>query len=75
MKEKESLASKIKKLEKIVEKLSSNPEIEEALELYETGVKTATSIRKYLESAQTKIKVLTAEGEKTVEAEKLGRKE
>jgi exodeoxyribonuclease VII small subunit len=75
MTEKKSLSAKMKELEKIVEKLGTNPEIEEAIKLYETGVKTASSIREYLESAQTKIKVLTAEGEKTVDAEKLGRKE
>jgi exodeoxyribonuclease VII small subunit len=75
MTEKKNLASKMKELEKIVSKLSDNPEIEEALKLYEYGVKTAASIREYLENAQTKIRVLTENGEETVEAEKLGRKE
>ncbi|HRZ79083.1 MAG TPA: exodeoxyribonuclease VII small subunit [bacterium] len=75
MAEKKSLAAKMKELENIVEKLNKNPEIEEAVKLYEEGVKTAASIREYLESAQTKIKVLSESGEKTVEPGKLGRKE
>lgn len=75
MAEKKSLAAKMKELENIVEKLNKNPEIEEAVKLYEEGVKTAASIREYLESAQTKIKVLSENGEKTVEPGKLGRKE
>ncbi len=74
MVEKKNLASKMKELENIVEKLNTNPEIEEALKLYESGVKTAASIREYLENARTKIRVLTSEGEKVVEAGKLGRK-
>jgi len=75
MAEKKSLAAKMKELENIVEKLNKNPEIEEAVKLYEEGVKTAASIREYLESAQTKIKVLSENGEKMVEPGKLGRKE
>jgi len=75
MTEKKTLASKMKELENIVEKLASNPEIEEAVKLYESGVKTAAFIREYLETAQTKIRVLTEEGEKSVEADRLGRKE
>lgn len=75
MAEKRSLAAKMKELENIVEKLNKNPEIEEAVKLYEEGVKTAASIREYLESAQTKIRVLGENGEKVVESDKLGRKE
>lgn len=75
MAEKKTLAGKMKDLELIVEKLNKNPEIEEAVKLYEEGVKTAASIREYLESAQTKVRVLFENGEKTVSAEKLGRKE
>lgn len=75
MTEKKSLAAKMKALENIVEKLNKNPEIEEAVKLYEEGVKTAAAIREYLETAQTKIRVLGENGEKTVEADKLGRKE
>lgn len=75
MAEKKSLAAKMKELENIVEKLNKNPEIEEAVKLYEEGVKTAASIREYLESAQTKIRVLSENGEKVVESDKLGRKE
>lgn len=75
MAEKKSLAAKMKELENIVEKLNKNPEIEEAVKLYEEGVKTAASIREYLENAQTKIKVLSENGEKMVEPGKLGRKE
>lgn len=65
----------MKHLEEIVEKLNENPEIEEALKLYEDGVKLSVSIKTYLEEAQTKIRVLTAEGEKSVDADKLGRKD
>ncbi|HNW83011.1 MAG TPA: exodeoxyribonuclease VII small subunit [bacterium] len=75
MAEKKSLAAKMKELENIVEKLNKNPEIEEAVKLYEEGVKTAASIREYLESAQTKIRVLSENGEKVIESDKLGRKE
>lgn len=75
MAEKKSLAAKMKELENIVEKLNKNPEIEEAVKLYEEGVKIAASIREYLETAQTKIKVLSESGEKVVEPGRLGRKE
>lgn len=75
MTEKKTLAQKMKALEQIVEKLNKDPEIEEAVKLYEEGVKTAASIREYLENAQTKIRVLTESGEKLVDPEKLGRKE
>lgn len=75
MAEKKTLAHKMKDLEQIVEKLNKDPEIEEAVKLYEEGVKTAASIREYLETAQTKIRVLTESGEKLVDPEKLGRKE
>ncbi|HPG35313.1 MAG TPA: exodeoxyribonuclease VII small subunit [bacterium] len=75
MTEKKTLAQKMKALEQIVEKLNKDPEIEEAVKLYEEGVKTAASIREYLETAQTKIRVLTESGEKLVDPEKLGRKE
>ena len=75
MAEKKTLAQKMKALEQIVEKLNKDPEIEEAVKLYEDGVKTAASIREYLETAQTKIRVLTESGEKLVDPEKLGRKE
>ncbi|MGI6395195.1 MAG: exodeoxyribonuclease VII small subunit [bacterium] len=75
MNELKTLAQKMKFLEEVVEKLNKNPEIEEAVKLYEEGVKTASSIREYLEQAQTKVRVLTETGEKVVDAEKLGRKE
>lgn len=75
MAESKTLAQKMKELENIVEKLNKDPEIEEAVKLYETGVKTAAEIREYLETAQTKIRVLTENGEKMVDSEKLGRKE
>jgi exodeoxyribonuclease VII small subunit len=64
MTEKKTLAQKMKALEQIVEKLNKDPEIEEAVKLYEEGVKTAASIREYLETAQTKIRVLTESGKK-----------
>jgi len=75
MAEKKTLAQKMKDLETIVEKLNKDPEIEEAVKLYEEGVKTAAEIREYLETAQTKIRVLTESGEKVIDSEKLGRKE
>ena len=50
MTEKKTLAQKMKALEQIVEKLNKDPEIEEAVKLYEEGVKTAASIREYLET-------------------------
>ncbi|HSW59293.1 MAG TPA: exodeoxyribonuclease VII small subunit [bacterium] len=75
MAEKKTLAQKMKDLETIVEKLNKDPEIEEAVKLYETGVETAAEIKEYLETAQTKIRVLTETGEKLVDPEKLGRKE
>ena len=75
MTSKKTLASKMKELEKIVSELDGDPEIEEAVKLYEKGVKTASSIREYLETARTKVKILTQNGEKEVDPEKLGRKE
>lgn len=75
MTSKKTLASKMKELEKIVADLDGDPEIEEAVKLYEKGVKTASSIREYLETARTKVKILTQNGEREVEPEKLGRKE
>jgi exodeoxyribonuclease VII small subunit len=75
MTSKKTLASKMKELEKIVADLDGDPEIEEAVKLYEKGVKTASSIREYLETARTKVKILTQNGEKEVDPEKLGRKE
>ena len=75
MEKKNNLASKMKRLEEIVEKLNENPEIEEAVKLYEEGVKLSVSIKTYLEDAQTMIRVLTEEGEKSVDPEKLGRKD
>ena len=56
MEKKNNLASKMKRLEEIVEKLNENPEIEEAVKLYEEGVKLSVSIKTYLEDAQTKIR-------------------
>jgi len=75
MASKKTLASRMKELDEIVSKLDNDPEIEEAVKLYEKGVKTAASIREYLETARTKVRVLTDSGEKSVESEKLGRKE
>lgn len=75
MEKKNSLAAKMKRLEEIVGKLNENPEIEDAVKLYEEGVKLSLLIKTYLEDAQTKIRVLTEEGEKTVDADKLGRKD
>ena len=53
MASKKTLALKMKELENIVKKLDEDPEIEEAVSLYEKGVKTAASIREYLEDAST----------------------
>ena len=75
MEKKNTLSAKMKHLEEIVKKLNENPEIEEAVKLYEEGVKLSASIKTYLEDAQTKIRVLTEEGEKSVDAGKLGRKD
>lgn len=75
MEKKKTLAASMKELEQIAEKLNQNPEIEEAVKLYEEGVKLAASIKSYLEDAQTKIRVLSEDGEKEVDADKLGRKE
>ena len=74
MASKKTLASKMKELEEIITKLDDDPEIEEAVRLYEKGVTTAASIREYLEAARTKVRVLTDDGEKVVDSEKLGRK-
>ena len=75
MEKKDTLSAKMKHLEEIVEKLNGNPEIEEAVRLYEEGVKLSASIKTYLEDAQTKIRILSEEGEKSVDAGKLGRKD
>ena len=65
----------MKRLEEIVGKLNESPEIEDAVKLYEEGVKLSLSIKTYLEEVQTKIRVLTEEGEKSVDPDKLGRKD
>ena len=75
MEKNDTLSAKMKHLEEIVEKLNGNPEIEEAVRLYEEGVKLSASIKTYLEDAQTKIRILSEEGEKSVDAGKLGRKD
>lgn len=75
MEKKNNLSAKMKRLEEIVGKLNESPEIEDAVKLYEEGVKLSLSIKTYLEEAQTKIRVLTEEGEKSVDPDKLGRKD
>jgi len=73
---KANLAEKMKELEQVVEKLRQNElDIEEAVKLYESGIKLAAAIKSYLEEVQTKIKVLSENGEKEVDASKFGRKE
>ena len=75
MEKKNNLSAKMKRLEEIVGKLNESPEIEDAVKLYEEGVKLSLSIKTYLEEVQTKIRVLTEEGEKSVDPDKLGRKD
>ena len=75
MASKKTLALRMKELDEIVRKLDNDPEIEEAVSLYEKGVKTAASIREYLETARTKVRILTDSGERSVDSDKLGRKE
>lgn len=60
-----SFENKLNELEKIVSKLeNSDISLDEAIELFEDGVKLSADCRKLLETAERKIKTLTeCEGE------------
>lgn len=60
-----SFENKLNELEKIVSKLeNSEISLDEAIELFENGVKLSDDCRKLLETAERKIKTLTeCEGE------------
>jgi len=74
MEKKKRFSEKIEALEEIVEKLNSDIEIEDAVHLYEKGVKLARSVKKYLGEAEKKIAVLSSEGVRDVDENELGRK-
>jgi len=58
---KEGVASKFSELEKIAERLSGDTELEEAVKLYEKGMRIAAEIREYLSRTERKIRLI-AEG-------------
>ena len=74
MEKKGGIAAKFEELEKIAEKLSDGSELEEAVKLYEKGMKLAAEIRDYLAKAEKKIQVLGENGTVTEKREdELGR--
>ncbi len=70
----ERLKDKLAELEKITGKLQSDIEIEEAVELYEKGIKLASSIRTYLKEAEKKVAILSESGVREVDEEHVGKK-
>lgn len=73
MEKKKKFSEKMAELEKIVGQLSSDIEIEEAVDLYEKGVKLARSIKSSLNEAEKKITVLSKEGIKEKQEDELGK--
>jgi exodeoxyribonuclease VII small subunit len=69
MEKKSGIAAKFTELEKIAEKLSAGSELEEAVKLYEKGMKLAAEIRDYLATAEKKIQVLAENGAMTEKRE------
>ncbi len=59
------IAAKFAELDRIAEKLSGGAELEEAMKLYEKGMKLAAEIRDYLAKAEKKIQVIGADGSVT----------
>ncbi len=62
MARKEGIAAKFSELEKIAEKLSGDTELEEAVKLYEKGMRIAAEIREYLSQAEQKIRLISEGG-------------
>ena len=58
MRKKEGITAKFAELEKIVAGLSSDIELEEAVKLYEKGMRIATEIRTYLTETERRIRVI-----------------
>ncbi|HSA33487.1 MAG TPA: exodeoxyribonuclease VII small subunit [bacterium] len=65
MEKKGGIAAKFAELDRIAEKLSGGAELEEAMKLYEKGMKLAAEIRDYLAKAEKKIQVIGADGSVT----------
>ncbi|MCY6483761.1 exodeoxyribonuclease VII small subunit [Clostridium aestuarii] len=64
-KRKESYESTIKKLEKIIGEMENEElSLEGSLKNYEDGVKLCNKLYKMLNDSETKIKILTEQGEK-----------
>ena len=70
---KRRFSEKMAELEELVEQLNSDIEIEEAVSLYEKGVKLAKEVRKYLGEAEKKIRILTEDGMSEVDEESVGK--
>ncbi|HNT29173.1 MAG TPA: exodeoxyribonuclease VII small subunit [bacterium] len=62
MEKKGGIAAKFAELDRIAEKLSGGAELEEAMKLYEKGMKLTAEIRDYLAKAEKKIQVIEANG-------------
>ena len=64
-KKKETFESLMERLEDIVNNMDmNNLTLEEAIKYYEEGIKLSNKLYGILNSAETKIKILTDEGEK-----------
>lgn len=70
MVKKERVATLFAQLESLVDTLDGDVEIEEAVALYEKGVKLLKSIENRLDTARDKITLLSAEGSKEVKSER-----
>ncbi len=68
MARKEGITAKFSELEKIAEKLAQDTELEDAVKLYEKGMRIAAEIREYLSQAERKIRLI-AEGGTVTEKE------
>ena len=64
-KKKESYENMMIRLEEIVDIMDGNEiTLEQAMTIYEEGIKTCNNLYKILNDTEGKIKILTAEGEK-----------
>jgi len=74
MAKKEGIAAKFAELEKIADRLSGDTDLEEAVKLYEKGMRIAAEIRDYLTKAERRIRVIGEGGEVTEkEPDELGK--
>lgn len=70
MEEKNNFESELHSLEQAVERLESGElTLEQSLECFETGVKSAAECRRYLRSAETRVELLLKDREGNLSVE------